>query len=135
MSASCGREEREERAPRTASSIELLVRAYISFVPVPTLYPFCVVQSWKALYRWQHVYLPILYGLLTFKFRLQDITDTYWKRESGNIRVNYYDNPWIRIVLTKGLWVVWRVLLPLYYFHGKCAHLADAAAASFVDCV
>jgi hypothetical protein len=28
-------------------------------------------QAWKALYKWQHVYLPIAYGLLTLKFRLQ----------------------------------------------------------------
>jgi hypothetical protein len=34
-------------------------------------------QLWTASYRWQHVYLPVLYGALTLKFRLQDVTDLW----------------------------------------------------------
>jgi cytochrome b involved in lipid metabolism len=28
-------------------------------------------QAWQALYKWQHVYLPVLYGLLGMKIRIQ----------------------------------------------------------------
>jgi hypothetical protein len=29
------------------------------------------------MYRYQHIYLPILYGVLGLKFRIQDVTDTF----------------------------------------------------------
>ncbi len=31
------------------------------------------------MYKYQHIYLPILYGVLGLKFRLQDFTDTFMK--------------------------------------------------------
>lgn len=40
-------------------------------IPVP--------QNWSWLYRFQHVYMPILYGLLAFKVRFSDI-DALWIR-------------------------------------------------------
>ncbi len=52
---------------------------------------------WRAVYRWQHVYLPIVYGLLALKFRIQDVTDLAIARTNGAIRVNAYDNMWIRV--------------------------------------
>lgn len=34
-------------------------------------------QAWRSFYRWQHLYLPPLYGVLGIKFRLQDVMETY----------------------------------------------------------
>ena len=31
------------------------------------------------MYKYQHLYLPVLYGLLGLKFRVQDWTDTFMK--------------------------------------------------------
>lgn len=30
-------------------------------------------QNWGAVYGWQHVYLPVLYGLLGMKVRIEDV--------------------------------------------------------------
>ncbi len=37
------------------------------------------MQLWALSYKYQHVYLPVLYGLLGLKFRLQDFTYTYMR--------------------------------------------------------
>jgi hypothetical protein len=34
-------------------------------------------QAWSWVYRFQWMYLPILYGVLTMRFRIQDVTDTW----------------------------------------------------------
>jgi hypothetical protein len=31
------------------------------------------------MYKYQHLYLPVAYGILGLKFRVQDITDTFMK--------------------------------------------------------
>ena len=48
----------------------------------------CLQQKWLPVYRFQHVYLCFLYGFLSLKFRLQDITCTIIDHSNGNIRVN-----------------------------------------------
>ena len=70
-------------------------------------------QLWGAVYRWQWLYLPVLYGFLGVLTRVQDVAATWLARSSGPIRVNFYDSPAIRIVLTKAVWVAWRFVLPL----------------------
>jgi len=32
---------------------------------------------------------------------------------SGPVRVNMYNSPWIRLVLTKAVWAAWRIAIPL----------------------
>ena len=32
---------------------------------------------------------------------------------SGPVRVNLYNSPWIRLALTKAVWVTWRIAIPL----------------------
>jgi len=46
-------------------------------------------QFWTSLYRYQHIYLPVLYGLLGLKFRIQDVTDFMIKKTNGPVRVNW----------------------------------------------
>lgn len=74
-------------------------------------------QFMSKVYRFQQWYLPVLYGVLTLKFRLQDITGTYFDRSNGPIRVNYTGNAMLRLWLPKLAWVAWRVLLPLFVFN------------------
>jgi len=44
------------------------------------------VQQWFWFYKFQHIYAPIVYGLLTFKYRLQD-WQAFVLRTNGQIRV------------------------------------------------
>jgi fatty acid desaturase len=72
-------------------------------------------QVWTWMYKFQHIYLPVVYGLLGLKFRVQDITGTYLAKSNGPIRVNFYDSPLIRIWLVKAVFVLWRIVLPLMF--------------------
>jgi fatty acid desaturase len=49
----------------------------------------------------------------TAQVRFTDVTDTWYKRVSGPIRVNYYDSALVRTLLNKTVWVAWRFYLPL----------------------
>lgn len=74
-------------------------------------------QKYFGFYRWQHVYLMILYGVLGLKFRIQDVTGTILDRTNGAIRVNQQSAYDLTMqAVTKGCWVVWRIILPLFYF-------------------
>lgn len=72
-------------------------------------------QEWTSIYKFQHVYLPVLYGVLGLKFRVQDITGTFLARTNGPIRVNFYDSAFVRILLVKLTFVAWRIVLPLMF--------------------
>jgi fatty acid desaturase len=74
-------------------------------------------QESLGFYRWQHVYLMILYGVLGLKFRIQDITDTIIDGTNGAIRVNQQSSWDLAMqVCSKSFWAFWRIVLPLYYF-------------------
>jgi fatty acid desaturase len=75
-------------------------------------------QKWANIYSYQHIYLPILYGLLAISVRVSDITNWMYMK-NGPIRVNLYDNPWFRLVFIKLVWAAWRIVLPLFYFHAN----------------
>jgi fatty acid desaturase len=94
----------------------------------------CWQQKWLPLYRFQHVYLCVLYGLLALKFRLQDLTDTVLDKSNGNIRVN--DLGWTEILsqlVTKSFWFWWRFYLPIIYFQLDIASfLALSLLAEFI---
>jgi hypothetical protein len=70
-------------------------------------------QVWSYLYRFQWLYLPLLYGFLGFLTRIQDVLATWWAETSGPIRVNFYGSAFVRVFLTKALWVTWRIAIPL----------------------
>jgi len=71
-------------------------------------------QSWRPIYKYQHFYAPLLYGLLPFKARVID-SDTFISRVNGRIRVL---NPSLFYVVTyligKVSFIVFRLVLPLY---------------------
>jgi fatty acid desaturase/predicted heme/steroid binding protein len=75
-------------------------------------------QKFVSYYRFQHVYLMILYGVLGLKFRVQDVTDTILAATNGTIRVNEQSRYDLALqAVTKTCWFVWRILIPLYYFN------------------
>jgi fatty acid desaturase len=78
-------------------------------------------QEYTGMYRYQWLYLPVLYGLLSVLTRVQDVLETYVRRMSGPIRVNYYGPALLRLVAPKALWLGYRVLLPLLYFRVPAA--------------
>lgn len=71
-------------------------------------------QLWSFVYKFQHVYLLVLYGLLGLKFRVQDVVGVL-SAQNGPIRVNITDfseHWWL--LATKAFWVAWRIAVPLY---------------------
>jgi len=75
-------------------------------------------QSWMPLYKFQHIYLLVLYGVLAIKFRVQDITDTLIDHSNGAIRVNMNGySEYINQFFSKSFWAIWRIIIPLYYFN------------------
>jgi len=74
-------------------------------------------QVWKNSYKYQHLYMPPLYGLLAIKFRLQDFTWTFLAESNGYIFVNPISKgEWIHHLITKLFWFNYRVIFPLYLF-------------------
>jgi len=72
-------------------------------------------QVWKQLYQFQHLYMPILYGGLAFKFRIQDFTWTFISEENGPIHVNPLSKmEWANFVVTKLFWFSYRIFVPIY---------------------
>lgn len=70
-------------------------------------------QIYRPVYKFQHIYAPLLYGLLTFKSRMMD-AETFISKTNGRIRVL---NPSLFYVVTylmgKITFVVFRLVLPL----------------------
>jgi len=74
------------------------------------------LQRWLKFYRFQHIYLFILYGLLGLKFRVQDFTETLINQTNGPIRVNLPRAEYYRQAMSKPFWAFWRLFVPLFVF-------------------
>ncbi|CAN0463392.1 unnamed protein product [Ectocarpus sp. 12 AP-2014] len=74
-------------------------------------------QKNASMYKYQHLYLPPLYGILGLKFRIQDLTGTFFGKTNGPVRVNPISRyRWAEI--SKVFWALWRICLPLAFFEG-----------------
>jgi len=74
-------------------------------------------QKWASIYRFQHIYLPPLYGILGIKFRIQDFTDTFYSGTNGPIRVNPIGFVgFLELYVSKLVWAFFRIFVPLVYF-------------------
>ncbi|CAM9289432.1 unnamed protein product [Chrysoparadoxa australica] len=74
-------------------------------------------QKWQGMYKYQHIYLPPLYGILGLKFRIQDFTDTFFRGWNGPVRVNPISAfGYFELFASKLIWASWRLALPLMYF-------------------
>jgi fatty acid desaturase/predicted heme/steroid binding protein len=72
-------------------------------------------QTWRPVYKYQHFYAPMLYGLLSFKSRVMD-AETFISRVNGRIRVL---NPSLFFVIAyimgKVFFITTRFVLPLFW--------------------
>ncbi len=74
-------------------------------------------QVWIPIYKYQHIYMLILYGFYLLKNRIQDWTCTFWGRMNGPIHVNPFEwDVWFQYFMTKTFWISWRILMPIFYF-------------------
>jgi len=74
-------------------------------------------QKWKELYKYQHIYMPILYGGLSLKFRVQDLTWTFMAEKNGAIHVNSLSRvEWFHLLFTKFFFIFYRILVPIFIF-------------------
>ncbi len=87
-------------------------------------------QVWAAAYKWQWLYLPVLYGFLGFLTRVQDVLTTWYARTSGPLRVNFYGSAFWRVFVTKAVWLAWRVAVPLLVWRVPAATFALLFAVS-----
>jgi len=60
--------------------------------------------------------MPILYGALAIKFRIQDFTWTFISEENGPIHVNPLPMvEWAHLIVSKSVWFFYRVVFPIYF--------------------
>eukprot|EP01112_Ceratiomyxa_fruticulosa_P003885 TRINITY_DN141_c0_g1_i4.p1 TRINITY_DN141_c0_g1~~TRINITY_DN141_c0_g1_i4.p1 ORF type:complete len:487 (-),score=90.18 TRINITY_DN141_c0_g1_i4:261-1721(-) len=66
-------------------------------------------------HRWQHIYAPLLYCLLSVKYRVQDL-DVFTKRLNGQIRVGpaplFY---FVSYFVGKTTFLFWRLCIPMLF--------------------
>ena len=87
-------------------------------------------QPFLWAYRYQHIYMPLLYGVLATKFRINDLMMFFSANpKNGEIRMNA-PGPWhtFNFIAGKLFFVFWRFLLPAYYVGAWNAFLMCAAA-------
>ena len=73
-------------------------------------------QSWFSRYQNQHLYVPVLYGLLAIKTRIQDPLIVYIDKMDGSIRVNtptLADS--INLLGGKAFFIAYRIVLASYF--------------------
>lgn len=83
---------------------------------VPDIRRIKATQTWFSRYLKQHVYVPILYGLLAVKTRVQDFLVLFYLKTDGAIRLNplpFWDG--VTILSGKAFYVLYRFVLPLTF--------------------
>ncbi|CAD8150575.1 unnamed protein product [Paramecium pentaurelia] len=74
-------------------------------------------QIWCAMYKYQHLYMPILYGLLSLRSRYYDVFEIFLKETDGPVKVNPISiQDKLRQASSKLLWLFWRYYLPVQVF-------------------
>jgi fatty acid desaturase/predicted heme/steroid binding protein len=73
-------------------------------------------QRFRDYYKWQAIYVPLLYGLLAVKYRINDLTIILSTKKNGVINVNPL-TPWHWSMFIGGklFWFYYRVVLPCLY--------------------
>lgn len=70
-------------------------------------------QKWRSIYKYQHIYLLPLYGILGLKSRVQDFTEVFSRRTNGPIRVNPISTQdYLRMLCGKAFWAFYRFVVP-----------------------
>lgn len=89
-------------------------------------------QAWASVYRYQHLYLPLMYGLLGLKSRMSDLLEIFTQLTNGPIRVNPISvQDYLRMVSSKLLWLFYRLVVPCVFF--KAVDWPQLVALFFVQ--
>ncbi|CAG8471605.1 11250_t:CDS:10 [Paraglomus occultum] len=88
-------------------------------------------QRWFSHYMNQHLFVPLIYGFLAFKVRIQDIFILYVYKSNDRIRVNQLTS-WHTFAFWggKAFFILYRVLVPML-FHSAWKVLALLVIADF----
>ena len=79
------------------------------------IYRVLSIQSWCPHYIYQHIYVPLLYLVVSFKLKVMDFESMY-SRKKGNIHINPPDvQEWVLFLLTKFAHIMFRLILPCFY--------------------
>ena len=74
------------------------------------------LQAWTYMSKFQHIYLPILYGFLGMAMRYADIFEVFSKHRNGPLRVNPHGVfGHLEHIASKLFFVYWRIYLPLSF--------------------
>ena len=79
-------------------------------------------QKWSIIYKFQYIWLPIIYCLYAFKNRIQDLTQTLFGHYNGAMRVNpeYYNiESLIRQIVCKSFWFIRAIIIPIFYWNNS----------------
>jgi len=73
-------------------------------------------QKWYSWYINQHIYVPLLYGLLGIKYRINDIIMIHSLHKNGEIRMNP-PGPWHKFNFYAGktVFLIYRFIIPMFY--------------------
>ena len=72
-------------------------------------------QTWFPTYRFQHIYMPLLYSMLAIKMKLQDFHTIFIMRKAS-IRLNPLSTyQLVAFFVAKAVHVLYRFILPLHY--------------------
>jgi len=78
-------------------------------------------QTWKPFYRFQHLYVALLYPLVTIKARFDHFGDILREpKGAAHIRLNFATSALAELcyqLIVKMLWLGWRIVIPAWRFH------------------
>jgi len=70
-------------------------------------------QRWYSHYKFQQVYVPILYGLLGIKYRINDMVIMFVSKTNGKIKVNPPDSWHMNMfIMGKLFFLTYRIIVP-----------------------
>jgi fatty acid desaturase len=73
-------------------------------------------QRWYSHYRFQQFYVPMLYGLLGIKYRINDFVIMFVSKTNGKIKVNPPDTWHLSMfLLGKTFFLLYRVIIPTLF--------------------
>lgn len=80
-------------------------------------------QVWKEICKYQHIYLPFLYGLLGVSMRISDVSEVFTAHTNGPIRVNPHGFlGQLEHIVSKLFCAYWRIYIPLYIWNIPLLH-------------
>ena len=74
-------------------------------------------QKYYNIYKYQYIWLPILYCIYAFKNRIQDLTQTLFGQHNGAMRVNpefYNWESYLRQFVCKSFWFLRTIIYPIF---------------------